>query len=221
MNFVGRTEASGGNLYTFISRHCNKRFSYVNFSMRFTQHHRKILLFHILFWVLYCISNSYLWQTFDKTYNETTSYGLTRLPLKIMAVYINVYLLNQFLFRKRYFAFFSFFLLNLFLAGLVQTYVSAPGTFNYQILTQYALPICSVVMVSSVLLIARRFFVKVNESRQLEVEKIRSELSFLKAQFHPHFLFNTLNNIYSLTFTNCQLAGKSILQLSALLRYIL
>jgi LytS/YehU family sensor histidine kinase len=76
-------------------------------------------------------------------------------------------------------------------------------------------------MVSSVLLIVRRFFVKVNESRQLEIEKIKSELSFLKTQFQPHFLFNTLNNIYSLTLNNSQLAGKSIVQLSALLRYML
>jgi LytS/YehU family sensor histidine kinase len=55
----------------------------------------------------------------------------------------------------------------------------------------------------------------------LEIEKIKSELSFLKTQFQPHFLFNTLNNIYSLTFNNSQLAGKAILQLSGLLRYVL
>ncbi|MDP4265438.1 MAG: histidine kinase [Bacteroidota bacterium] len=55
----------------------------------------------------------------------------------------------------------------------------------------------------------------------MEIEKIRTELSFLKAQFQPHFLFNTLNNIYSLTINNSQLAGKSILQLSGLLRYVL
>ena len=46
-------------------------------------------------------------------------------------------------------------------------------------------------------------------------------MSFLKTQFQPHFLFNTLNNIYSLTFNNSQLAGKSILQLSGLLRYMI
>ena len=55
----------------------------------------------------------------------------------------------------------------------------------------------------------------------MEIEKIKSELSFLKTQLQPHFLFNTLNNIYSLTFNNSQLAGKSILQLSGLLRYVI
>jgi len=189
--------------------------------MDFAKNKRKTVLLHLLFWVVYWVSNSYLWQTFDKTYNETTFYGLTRLPVKMVTVYINLYLLNQFFFKKRYFAFFSFALLNLIAAGLVQTYLSAPGIFNYENVTQYSLPICSVVMLSSVLLIAQRFFVKVNESRQLEIERIKSELSFLKNQIQPHFLFNTLNNIYSLTLNNNQLAGRSILQLSALLRYML
>ena len=134
---------------------------------------------------------------------------------------MNLYLLNQFFFRKRYFSFSGFFLLNLAAAGLVQTCLSSPRIFNYESFTQYSLPVCSVVMLSSVLLIIRRFFVNVNESRQLEIEKIKSELSFLKTQFQPHFLFNTLNNIYSLILNNNQLAGKSILQLSALLRYML
>ena len=71
------------------------------------------------------------------------------------------------------------------------------------------------------LVVIHQFFVKVNESKQLEIEKIKSELSFLKTQLQPHFLFNTLNNIYSLTFNNSHLAGKSILQLSGLLRYVI
>jgi LytS/YehU family sensor histidine kinase len=130
-------------------------------------------------------------------------------------------LLNQFFFQKRYVAFFGFFLLNLIAAGFFQTYLSTPGIFSYENFTQYSLPVCSVVMLSSVVLVVRRFFVKVNESKQLEIEKIKSELNFLKTQLQPHFLFNTLNNIYSLTFNNSQLAGTSVLQLSALLRYML
>jgi two-component system LytT family sensor kinase len=182
---------------------------------------RRIFFYHLLFWGVYSICNAYLWYTFDKTYNETTFYGISRLPLKIIAVYVNLFLLTQFFFQKKYVAFFAFFLLNLILAGLVQTYISAHGVFNYQTFTQFTLPVCSVVMLSSVVIIIRQFFVKANESKQMEIEKIKSELNFLKAQFQPHFLFNTLNNIYSLTFNDRLLAGKSILQLSNLLRYML
>jgi two-component system LytT family sensor kinase len=181
----------------------------------------KIVFFHILFWIIYFITNAYLWQTFDKTYNEITFYGLTRLPLKIIAVYINFYLLTRFFFQKKYFTFFIFFLLNLIATGLIQTYISTAGIFSYQIFTQYSLPVCSVAIVSSILVILHQFFIKVNESKQMEIEKIKSELSFLKTQLQPHFLFNTLNNIYSLTFNDSQLAGKSILQLSGVLRYVI
>ncbi len=189
--------------------------------MRFTSFNLRTFFYHVIFWLVYIITNAYLWYTFDKTYNETTLYGLTRLPLKITAVYINYFLLIQFFFRKKYIAFFVFFLLNLILAGFIQTYIAAPADLNYQKFTQYTLPVSSVVIVSSVLIIIHQFFIKVRESKQLEIEKIKSELNFLKAQFQPHFLFNTLNNIYSLTLNNSQLAGKSILQLSRLLRYML
>jgi two-component system, LytTR family, sensor kinase len=189
--------------------------------MHSTRDRFRIIIIHVLFWLVYSISNAYLWYTFDKTYNDTTLYGLTRLPLKIAAVYANHFLLLQFFFKKKYPVFFSLFFLNLFLAGIVQTYISSPGLVSYQRFTQYALPIASVVIVSSVLIIIRQFFIKARESKQLEIEKIKTELNFLKAQLQPHFLFNTLNNIYSLTFNNCQLAGKSILQLSGLLRYMI
>jgi hypothetical protein len=88
--------------------------------MHFIRFTRKSLLAHLIFWVLYFISNAFLWETFDKNYNEATFYGVTRLPLKISAVYINFFLLKQFFFQKKYVSFFFFFLLLLFLAGLTQ-----------------------------------------------------------------------------------------------------
>jgi hypothetical protein len=55
----------------------------------------------------------------------------------------------------------------------------------------------------------------------LEKEKANAELQILKAQLHPHFLFNTLNNIYSFTQDVSEKASGMILGLSQLLRYIL
>jgi two-component system, LytTR family, sensor kinase len=62
-----------------------------------------------------------------------------------------------------------------------------------------------------------------NEERrkELEKEKLSSELAFLKNQVSPHFFFNTLNNIYSLTEINTKEAQNAILQLSKLMRYLL
>lgn len=59
------------------------------------------------------------------------------------------------------------------------------------------------------------------ERKELEKDKVTSELSFLKAQINPHFFFNTLNNIYALTSTNPKVAGEAIHQLSKMMRYLL
>ncbi|WP_171037995.1 sensor histidine kinase [Dyadobacter luticola] len=53
-----------------------------------------------------------------------------------------------------------------------------------------------------------------------EADKAQAELSFFKAQINPHFLFNTLNNIYSLAVTGSEHTAPSILKLSRMMRYI-
>lgn len=59
------------------------------------------------------------------------------------------------------------------------------------------------------------------EKEQLIQEKKSAELSFLKAQMHPHFLFNTLNTLYSETLHDSRKAEQVVLHLSDLLRFIL
>jgi two-component system LytT family sensor kinase len=53
-----------------------------------------------------------------------------------------------------------------------------------------------------------------------EADKAQAELSFFKAQINPHFLFNTLNNIYALAVSNSENTAESILKLSQMMRYI-
>lgn len=58
--------------------------------------------------------------------------------------------------------------------------------------------------------------------KELENQKLRAELSFLKMQVNPHFLFNALNNIYSLAvMEKSTKTGNSIMKLSELMRYVL
>jgi two-component system LytT family sensor kinase len=58
-------------------------------------------------------------------------------------------------------------------------------------------------------------------TQQLQIEKQQAELNYLKSQTNPHFLFNTLNNIYALAREKSNLAPESILRLSKILRYML
>ncbi len=62
-----------------------------------------------------------------------------------------------------------------------------------------------------------------NKQRQQEFEKEQAtaELSFLRSQINPHFLFNSINDIYSLTYKRSELAPVALLKLSEILRYML
>ena len=65
-------------------------------------------------------------------------------------------------------------------------------------------------------------YVKLKQAtQQLKIEKQQAELNYLKSQTNPHFLFNTLNNIYSLARDKSDLAPESVLRLSKILRYML
>jgi len=58
-------------------------------------------------------------------------------------------------------------------------------------------------------------------TQQLRIEKQQAELNYLKSQTNPHFLFNTLNNIYSLARDKSDRTPETILRLSKILRYML
>lgn len=60
-----------------------------------------------------------------------------------------------------------------------------------------------------------------NAAQHLQIEKQAAELNYLRSQTNPHFLFNTLNNIYSLARDKSDLAPESILRLSKILRFML
>lgn len=91
------------------------------------------------------------------------------------------------------------------------------GYFQFNILTNVSIVIAA--FAYRLLLI---WFQQEKIKSELQNQKLRSELSFLKMQVNPHFLFNALNNIYSLSvIENTKQTSNSILKLSELMRYIL
>lgn len=72
---------------------------------------------------------------------------------------------------------------------------------------------------TSISLMEQTTQLKVNE-KLLNEDKLKTELKLLKAQINPHFIFNALNNIYSLTYMQKQNAAESVLKLSEMLRYV-
>lgn len=59
------------------------------------------------------------------------------------------------------------------------------------------------------------------ELKELEAKQSQAELNLLKSQVNPHFLFNSLNSIYSLILNNSNIAADAVMKLSDLMRYLL
>jgi sensor histidine kinase YesM len=75
--------------------------------------------------------------------------------------------------------------------------------------------------IAAAIKLMKYWYVKEQRNLQLQKENVESQLQLLKAQIHPHFLFNTLNNIYSFTQNGSPVAAKMVTGLSDLLRFML
>jgi len=75
--------------------------------------------------------------------------------------------------------------------------------------------------ISLMLGLTKRWKFEEQRRKEIEREHIASELDYLKAQINPHFLFNALNSIYSLTIPYSETASNAVLKLSSILRYML
>ncbi|PKP01203.1 MAG: hypothetical protein CVU14_05685, partial [Bacteroidetes bacterium HGW-Bacteroidetes-9] len=81
------------------------------------------------------------------------------------------------------------------------------------------------VIITAIYAILIRFMINAFESQKLKDELINQrqagELALLRSQVNPHFLFNTLNNIYSLVYKKSEEAPAAVMKLSSIMRYML
>ncbi|TDE10479.1 sensor histidine kinase [Dyadobacter psychrotolerans] len=97
-----------------------------------------------------------------------------------------------------------------------------PGPKHRGVIDGFLLMTSSLVLgISTSLAVIQRWQTDAQIRNQAEKQNISTELALLKAQINPHFFFNTLNNIYSLTYTDVPLSRDAILKLSRMMRYLL
>lgn len=77
------------------------------------------------------------------------------------------------------------------------------------------------ILLSTALKFATDWFTNERIQRDLENQRLSAELAFLKSQINPHFLFNSLNSIYSLAYQRSETTPGAILKLAEIMRYML
>ena len=115
--------------------------------------------------------------------------------------------------------------------GMVQLVIwpyithSDPGqlsVYQYAARIFYSLfDLLQVVGITAAIKLFRLRIAAIKNEKNLLQEKLQSEMKHLKSQINPHFLFNMLNNIYSLARSNSDATADTVMKLSKILRYIL
>ncbi len=197
----------------------------------------KVFLLHFSFW---CVYLSFLLyqvnyrQRFreETNWDEVAGFLTMQFVFTWIIAYLNYfYLLPRFLERKnvwQYLAEFSVpFALILALRIVLTRYLVDGHTYQemyfYSSLyvVQTVFVTLFIVIFIGMLRFAVDWFAFESRKKEVENEKLTAELNFLKAQINPHFLFNTLNNLYYLVYTKSDNATEVIAKLSQMMRYMI
>jgi len=201
----------------------------------------KYIILHVFFWV-------FVWFFFRVFFEYSTNNGVygfwfssLLMPITIGVTYfITAFLIPKYLLQKKYYSFvlYSFytFIISADLIGLVIVYyflylsglkVSAMPFMSRQFVFVLVIIYLVVGLVSFVSLLNHNFKT-ISKNKELQNKILdtqlqikEQELSYLKKQIHPHFLFNTLNTIYGFALKQSKDTPEIILKLSNLLDYIL
>lgn len=195
---------------------------------------------HLLYWAVHVVLWGCFWAIWEywTTANLSILHNLFRMLLSIPAFIffsfpIIYWMIPRLLMRAKYVQFilaaivwglagiyfnawyrqFVFIPLQDFL-GFKEEYRDVKNVANYLCMTTTAAE-------AAILSLFKHWTVKQQEWRQAEQEKVTAQLQLLKAQLHPHFLFNTLNNIYGFALDRSHKTPQLILKLSSLLSYML
>ncbi|MGG9960748.1 sensor histidine kinase [Ferruginibacter sp. SUN106] len=181
---------------------------------------------HFLFWLIVLV---YFAWGFGTGINFSASFYniLIYLPGFMIAVYPMIYFLTpRFLFKKKYGYFFAgLFIVLLLCLGyseIVHVVVKSK-VFNGLTMREGrgVLPFIHIGGIAISINLLKYWYQQKQQTIEAEQKKTAAELELLKSQVHPHFLFNTLNNLYSHVLDQSPKAPEIVLKLSNLLRFMI
>jgi len=207
----------------------------------YLRHNYKTLAFHVVFWLTFLC---YTAIDDGRHHNDVWSFDLDAsdicgILIAMLVVYTNLCLLMpRYYAKQKYLRYFLAVLLLLLAGGLISRFLSWQIWLPRERLadpnshepTNFWIPVRIIsdafenfpVLAISVL-IKLMFDANSREKklRAIEKEKFMAEMGLLKAQINPHFFFNTLNSLYSLSLARSEQSAAVVLRLSDLMRYML
>lgn len=189
------------------------------------------LFIHLITWVIIIVLPFIF---FDKPEHDFPK-GATYLFFFRLVLFVTIFYVNYFfyipylLFRKRFF-FYAIAIItsiafiiysNIGIANYFLSEDFIEGMKVHNITGKIVYTSIFLLGISTSITVTQNWYKNEEQKNVIKSEKLNSELSFLKSQVNPHFLFNTLNNIYSLANRKSEHTPDAIMKLSHLMRYMI
>jgi len=187
------------------------------------------VVYHTFFWLVLLL----LLTLIDRT-GQSFAFSLSNELINILfyaaIVYFNLlYLIPNYLTKKKFFTYCGLLILATLIITPLKVLVlyfkfsSLPQVQEelLQNMNYYFLVTFFIAGSSTIFKIITDWARHLRERQELQTQTMRSELRFLKSQINPHFLFNTLNNLYALTLKKSDKAPDIVIKLSEMMRYML
>lgn len=193
------------------------------------------ILRHLLYWlawiIFYAVVNS---GYHDQGFSTWALVELVIIPIKLLYVYTVIYgLLPRYLINRRYSVFFPVAILLALMGGLTisiidRTIISPHilgqplyGYFLHKKMVYKCLDLVYIASLPTIIKLWQRQVGQEKAQQALATQKLGAELQLLKNQLQPHFLFNTLNNLYGMVLSQHERAAEVVLRLSNMMSYML
>jgi len=189
------------------------------------------ITYHFIFWLAAYIFWIFVFRNGTLVLTHAITIQFCYLVFIAANFYFNsLYNIPSLLNKKKYFKFGIFFILGIICTSLIRVPVSMfvmtflfklPGT-HFDYLVIFYNSFINILFWVALFLAGKMIAEKIRSQiyiEKIEQEKAANELAFLRAQFNPHFLFNSINSIYGHIDKNNKLARDMLLKFSEMLRY--
>lgn len=189
---------------------------------------------HVFFWTCLFLYEWLLQGSLNDCYQVSFNAALLNVPIIMLVTYFTIFVtVERFLLQKKYLPFALCIVGSMVFAGVLRRIITfdviykvlyperAKVLFLVPKILIDAVYVQLIAILGSMIYVIRKWIEQQRINETLMREKVAAELALLRSQVQPHFIFNTLNNIYMLSLKNSPLTSDMIYRLSALLSYML
>jgi len=205
----------------------------LQFEKTYTRWSGERILRHILYWLAWLIFYAAVNSSFGQySFATWLKVELAIMTIKLPFTYFLIYILvPKYLIQKRYLTFFIYTFCFAYIGGvliqqlygwvIIPCFFETKEWYSGKKVIYLVLDLIYIASLPTILKLLQRQFQQEKLTRQIAEQKLGAELKLLKNQLHPHFLFNTLNNLYGMVLTQHPKAADVVVQLSDIMSYML